>query len=127
MEFLLHLPHNPNLFDACGFAALVQASQHGHVEVVALLLEGGADTDLAETRELTSGLTALTAASDFGSVEVARLLLEAGADTDLADHSGGAPLMVASEQKRRRSKLRRWPKNSSCATQPKGSQRGSRL
>ena len=97
VEAMLQLPLDPNLFDARGFAALVQASQHGHVEVVALLLEGGANTDLAETFELSEGLTALAAASELGSVEVARLLLEAGADKDLADNNGAAPLMVASE------------------------------
>ena len=62
------------------------------MEVVRLLLEAGADKDLANTCRNT----ALRKASDKGHVEVVRLLLEAGANTDLAGEDGSTALKYAS-------------------------------
>ena len=68
------------------------ASENGHVEVVRLLLEAGADKNLGNI----IGSTALVLAAQPGREEVLRLLLEAGADTNLADNGDSTALMLAS-------------------------------
>ena len=73
-----------NLLDNHGWTALTIASQFGHVEVVRLLLEAGADMNLVDNH----GWTALTIASSNCQVGVVRLLLEAGADFNLANNRG---------------------------------------
>ena len=72
---LLQKPLDPN------GQGLVLAAQEGHLAVVRLLLEAGADKDAADT----DGDTALHIAAKEGHLEVVRLLLEAGADKDAAD------------------------------------------
>ena len=57
-----------------------------------LLLESGADTDLA----MIDGMTALMWASLNSYPDVVCLLLESGADQDLVDNDGGTALMWAS-------------------------------
>ena len=52
------------------------AAQEGHVEVVRLLLEAGADCNKART---DTGATPLQVAVEKGHVNVVRLLKEAGA------------------------------------------------
>ena len=66
-----------------GTTALVWAAGAGHIEVARLLLEAGADEDMAST----FGATALRCAAEEGHVAVARLLLEAGADKRKADNN----------------------------------------
>ena len=56
----------------------MNAARNGHVEVVRLLLEAGADKNAAQV----NGTTALMAAAEHGHVEVVRLLLDAGAYTN---------------------------------------------
>ena len=70
---------------------LTAASGQGHVEVVRLLLEAGADKNLADN----DGSTALMCAALWEKVEVMRLLLEAGADMNMADIDGNTALMHA--------------------------------
>ena len=69
----------------------MMAADGGHVEVMRLLLEAGADKDLANNQ----GTTALMMAEVKGQVEVLRLLLEAGADKSLADNRGVGHTPVA--------------------------------
>eukprot|EP00439_Symbiodinium_sp_Y106_P053888 s269_g7.t1 len=76
--------------DVCG--ALRMASSQGYAEVARLLLESGAEKDVANDQ----GFTALITASASGRVEVVRLLLEAGANPNLADEDGCTALMIAS-------------------------------
>ena len=59
------------------------AAEHGHLEVVRLLFEAGADKDAADT----DGSTALRFAARNGHLEVVQLLREAGADKDAAHAS----------------------------------------
>ena len=75
-----------------GNTALLLASRHGHLEVVRLLLEFGADKDLATIE----GGTALMLAAQEGHVEIARLLLDMGASKDLTTSNGTTALMLAS-------------------------------
>ena len=78
--------------DEDGATALMAASQNGHLEVVQLLCEAGADKDKAGQ----DGATALMAVSQNGDFEMARLLCEAGADKDKAQQDGLTALMFAS-------------------------------
>ena len=60
------------------------AAFKGHLEVLRLLLEAGADKNAANA----NGATALMAAALKGHLEVVRLLLEAEADTNVARGDG---------------------------------------
>ena len=73
-------------------------SNDGHVEVVRLLLEHGADSNVAAT---DTGDTALIMASQEGQVKVIRLLLERSADPNVAaTDTGDTALIMASRNGR---------------------------
>ena len=94
VEQLLRLPLRPDCMRAeAGRTALIRASVGGHLEVVQLLCDAGADKD----KVCVNGFTALMWAS---SLEVARLLCEAGADKDKANRCGFTALMWASSRGR---------------------------
>ena len=67
-----------------GRTDLMVASKEGHLEVVRLLLESGADKDLARNEDWT----ALFVASESGHLEVVRLLLQCGVDNTDSSHDG---------------------------------------
>jgi hypothetical protein len=69
------------------------ASQEGHIEVVQLLVEHGADV----TARDKGGWTPLHWASSRGYIELTRFLVEHGADTTARDEYGETPLHRASE------------------------------
>jgi len=76
---------DPNAQDPqSGSTVLSIASLMGHTEIVALLLERGADVN-AKSRD---GGTALHAAAFLGRAEAVKLLLEKGADTTLRNNMG---------------------------------------
>jgi ankyrin repeat protein len=77
-----------------GFHALGLAAFFGHPDVVALLLERGADVDAVARNEQVR-TTALQAAAASGDNESARLLVEAGADVNVAQPGGFTPLHAA--------------------------------
>ena len=76
-------------FDPNERGYLFVAATKGHLEVVRLLLEAGADKDAAERHR------PLHFAALEGHLEVVRLLLEAGADKDAADTDGDTALHIA--------------------------------
>ena len=71
---------------------LSSASAAGHTGVVRLLLERGADADLADGMEMTP----LMHAAQQGHADVVRLLMEAGADINARDSLGNDALAHAS-------------------------------
>ena len=126
VESFLQLPQNPNVLDPEADQAPIHvAAENGQLEVVRLLLEAGADKDLAAedgntalqeaswrghlavVRELLAAgadknvvwqdsLTALHWASASGHSEVVRELVEAGADKNAVAHNGTTSLIAAS-------------------------------
>ncbi len=76
---------DPNTMDPqSGSTVLATAALMGHTEVVALLLEHGADVN-AKSRD---GGTALHTAAFLGRAETVKLLLDKGADTTLRNNIG---------------------------------------
>jgi ankyrin repeat protein len=73
---------------------LMMASQFGHVEIVKLLLDNGAHINI----QSDGGWTALMNASLFRRVECVRLLLERGADMSLKDKEGKTAKDMAKEE-----------------------------
>jgi ankyrin repeat protein len=70
------------------------ASQEGHTDVLTLLLEKGADVNLARN----DGSTPAFMASQMGHADVLTLLLEKGADVNLTNNNGSTPAFIASLQ-----------------------------
>ena len=83
--------NSPSFYDES--TPLNLASRNGHVEVVRLLVEHGADA----TTQDELGWTPLHWASAAGSVEVTRILIENGADVTAQDEDGLTPLHRASK------------------------------
>ncbi|OAP54807.1 hypothetical protein AYL99_11255 [Fonsecaea erecta] len=73
--------------------ALQVASGEGHVEIVKLLLDSGADVNAPGKRYSD---TALQAASAKGHVEIVKLLLDSGADVNAPGKRYGTALQMAS-------------------------------
>ena len=67
-------------------------SNKGHVEIVTLLLQRGADINKVDRR---CGWTALTYAAEEGQLEIVTLLVERGADVNAADEDEWTALMRA--------------------------------
>src|SRR5689334_14926799 len=67
---------------ALGSTPLIFAAHRGHLGIVSVLLEAGADI---EAREPASNTTALHWASEGGHPEVIRKLVSAGAQLDVVD------------------------------------------
>lgn len=81
MRILKNGTMDPNLRDASGRTALMQASLAGLEEVVTELLDRGADVNAKSQEEQT----ALMLAADAGALEVVKLLLAKGADAKAKD------------------------------------------
>lgn len=83
--------------------ALLYATREGHLDVVKLLVERGADLELADGNGVTPLTNAILNASVFrvtrsgtsDHLRIAELLLDAGADVDAQDWYGETPLWAA--------------------------------
>ncbi len=92
---LPRLPNSKaNKRDSCGRTSLHYAAIEGHLTVVHVLLEHGADPNRKE--EL--GLSSLHFAVRGGSIEVVRSLIEHGADVNVTGKFGNTPLHTAGRQ-----------------------------
>jgi ankyrin repeat protein len=106
---------DPNQIESWhGQTALMWATAGGHVEVMRLLIDAGADIDQASSRidapevaterrqggfvyaEIPEGrLTALHFAARQGELEAVEALIAAGADLNVADNYGTTPVVLA--------------------------------
>lgn len=86
VRLLLSYQANPSA-NQCGATALVRAAFAGHAEVCSLLLDAGADPDIADV-SFADGRTALHKAAAEGHADVCALLLAHGADPRLVDARG---------------------------------------
>ena len=71
--------------------ALYEACQSGHRDIVKLLLDHGADANLASS----TGNTPLMVACTHGHTDIVRMLLKAGAKIEDHNENGHTPLMEA--------------------------------
>jgi len=74
-----------------GDTALIMAAARGHIKVVTLLLDRGAELDVKNT----SGDTALIRAARGGHTQVVSLLLDRGAELGMKNNSGHTALIDA--------------------------------
>jgi ankyrin repeat protein len=76
------------------WTALIWASRKGHTDIVELLLNNGANVNLAPY----SGVSALHLASKYGHKQIVELLLNKGADVNAETSGKFTALILASEQ-----------------------------
>lgn len=74
-----------------GMTALMRAAYHGRVQMVRVLLEHGADPNLARN----DNFTALSLAAFFGHAEIVEILLGYGAKTDVVTRFNTSPYIWA--------------------------------
>lgn len=98
--------HEVNAIAGNGKTALMDASWRGNLEVVQVLIERGADVNIAalENRGLwgpfrhkNTGWTALMFATERGKIECIRRLLSAGADPQVRSRAGKTALSIAED------------------------------
>lgn len=88
-------PTNVRQFSYDGWTPLHLAAFFGHPDVVALLLERGAEVSARSNNGM--GNTPLHAAVAGGRVDAALMLIEAGAAVNAPDGGGHTPLHIAAE------------------------------
>ena len=77
-----------------GGTALYQAARNGYSDIVAYLLNKGADPNIANN----SNVTPLNAAASNGHEEVVKLLVEKGADPNIIDSYGDSSHLAAAQR-----------------------------
>ncbi|XP_062325162.1 tonsoku-like protein isoform X2 [Osmerus eperlanus] len=91
VQYLVEQGHPINPMDYCGWTPLHEASNHGHHEIVAVLLERGANIN-HPGGPLCEGVTPLHDALTCGHFQVARLLIERGASVTICNSKNETPL-----------------------------------
>ena len=82
-------------FGAYGWTALHEAASSGHLDIVILLLESGADPDVQDSLQKC---TPIHLAAKNGHLETVRSLVRSGARLDLRNASGKIPQDWADER-----------------------------
>ena len=93
VETMIMRSLDPNAQDDDGFSVLQVAARFGKLQMLNLLLEAGAQTDLLDTS--CWGQTALHDAAGQGHVECVRSLLPASANPNILNSHGHTPLSQA--------------------------------
>lgn len=91
---LLKQGASPNSVITCT-PVLFQAADEGHIEMVKILLQSGADVNKACT---DSGATPLYAAAKEGRNDIVNILLKSGAEVNSTNTTGATPLYIASQR-----------------------------
>jgi UNC-44 ankyrin len=81
--------------DKYGNTCLMYVCLKGYKDITKLILENGADSNLANNESITP----LHAVSENGNKEIAEMLLGAGADINATNKNGETPLMYAITEK----------------------------
>lgn len=94
---------NPNHQNQSGISALMLAAEQGHFECVELLVQAGADLELAPSGELAlvmnlCGQTPLFCAAKQGQVKIVKYLLDRGANPRVQNHYGVSALWIPSQK-----------------------------
>lgn len=79
VKYLLDLGVKSNVFDSCGFSPLHSAAKHGFVDIIDLLIKGGAEVDCFDDDPMHTPLITSIVSGQYDSVKT---LLEAGAKVD---------------------------------------------
>ena len=85
---------SPDPKDNAGYTPLHEACSRGHLEIVRILLQYGAN----HSETALSGIRPLHEAIENGHVEIVRLLISFGADPCLATYSGQLPVAMAEDE-----------------------------
>jgi serine/threonine protein kinase len=94
VDLFLAAGMNPDVKDAGGRAALINAASRGSDNISRKLLSRGADVNARDN----DGTTALMEAARNNHKQTAKVLLENGADVNLKDQGGQTPLIRAAAQ-----------------------------
>ena len=86
------LVRGTDYFDVEEHFPLYQAAAEGSLEVVKLLIAGGANVN-----QCTGAGTALAIACAYEQLDIVRYLVEAGADPALADKDGASALSISTD------------------------------
>jgi tetratricopeptide (TPR) repeat protein len=95
IQSLLASGADVNAKDINGVTALWQAAANGHLDIVKVLLESGANVNI---QHKSLGVTALWMAAREGHTEIVKLLLAAGADVKAGAKDTYTPLEIAKEK-----------------------------
>jgi ankyrin repeat protein len=85
VKLFLNHRADPNISDSENNTPLMTACYHGNFEIASMLVEAGADLNVAETRY---GFTPLASAVQRRHVDIVRMLLDTGADTAIRLNNG---------------------------------------
>lgn len=92
---LIREGNNPNFSSENGWTPLMLAAMHSPLRIVELLLESGADPNLATDSQENSRRTPLAVAVSNGRPDAVNLLLAYHADTAVTDANGMTALELA--------------------------------
>lgn len=81
--------------DDYGVTALHEAARNGHVDMLRVMLEKGANPNVTMDEPADAGNTPLHVACAHGNAEVVKLLIEAGADDEIQNINGETPAHLA--------------------------------
>lgn len=91
-RLLLARGADPNIVNSSGRTPLQMAAYDGSTAIVEMLIQAGANVDIADTEY---GYTPLAAASRKGHADTVRVLINAGADLSIPTNTGRNPLQLA--------------------------------
>lgn len=86
--------------DDGGTTAMHGAARNGHVDMLKVMIEKGADVNITQDAPADAGNTPLHVASIYGKSEVVKLLMESGADDSLQNLDGETPAHLAVMKKK---------------------------